>query len=236
MGHSTMNAPSRGLAKLTDAIHKLLATVPVDDAKVAEIERDNQAAAQVEKRRNRRARLNKLDIQLDRSIYSKVVSDVAYREGTSMVSVKRWLHRDDLKPTLVLVGGPGCGKSVAAAHAIASWEGTAYWVSGPELIRIFAATYGDDVREQRKIKKVELLVIDDPSTGADPVRECAILIDVLNSRKQRRTIITENLAYEAKDEAKETWRTRYTDPRLHSRLRESAVFVYDHGPDLRGTT
>lgn len=236
MGQGTMSEPSRGLGRLGDAIRNLLATVPIDEAKVAEIERDNQAAAQVENRRLRRERLRRLDIQLDRSIYSKIVSDVSYREGMSMVAVKRWLHRDDLKPTLVLVGGTGCGKSAAASWAIASWERSSYWVSGPDLVQIFAATYGDEVREQKKIKKTELLVIDDPSTGGNPARECAILIDILNSRKQRRTIITDNLAYASRDESKETWCARYGDPRLHSRLNQQAVFVYDDGPDLRGVT
>jgi DNA replication protein DnaC len=127
----------------------------------------------------------------------------------------------------VLTGGQGCGKSVAAAWAVATHEDPTVWVHALELERVFAAQFGDEIKQQERVCGARLLVLDDIGIEKDPAAMCQTLYRLLEARRQRRTIVTTNLS-----EAK--WLERYCEPRLVSRFRELAVFFVDRGLDLRG--
>jgi hypothetical protein len=223
-----MDGSAARLSELLTSLESLI----VDDAKAAEraaLIRESQA---IEGRQQRADRLDRLNVPLTTEMYKAIVASPElhphpHSKGTSLVAVQRWMCRNDLPPCLILVGRHGAGKSVAAAWAAANYEGPSTWTSGPELVRVFAANFdGDDRKTQKRIAKARLSVIDDVGTEIDAVRMCATLVEVLEQRKRRKTIITTNLSDVA-------WRERYADQRLHSRLRE-AVFVADNGPDLRG--
>lgn len=210
-----------------------LGLVRLSDERAAEYDRDKREFETSEGRHKRRDRLKSIDIELVRHVHEAIVASPDLKPhpespGTSLLAVKRWLRRDDLAPTLILVGQNGCGKSCAAAYACANFPGTEFWVSAEDLGRTYADYSDDAKRARRRIRRAELLVIDDVCTELDQVRVCAALVEALEHRKQRRTIITTNITPDG-------WKERFPDPRLHSRLKD-AEFVPDHGPDLRGTT
>lgn len=194
-----------------------------------------------EQRRIRTDRLHKLGISLHRSVHDKVLSNTGLLEllsetgpleGRSLITAQAFMARAE--PILALVGCAGCGKSVAAASCAVNFEGTCAWTTSPKLVRLAAASFGPEALEYRKLLGAELAIVDDVATEGDPVRECAALIEFIDARKHRKSIWTSNIAQSSEDETVETWETRFRDPRLHSRLKESVVFVYDDGPDLRG--
>jgi DNA replication protein DnaC len=218
--------PVRSLSEVLAGLESLI----VNDERAAEHDAIVREAKAVEERQRRADRLEALGIELERKTHGSVVAnaglDLPRPSGTSIRAVQRWLWRNDLKPTLVLVGGRGCGKSVAAAWAVANFAGSACWYSASDIMRIFASNFGDALKFQERVKLARLSVLDDVATEPDRARMCAALIEILEKRKQRKTIITTNLGLA-------DWVTRYPDERLHSRLKD-AYFVVDDGPDLRG--
>jgi len=209
--------------RLAEAISRasLLAQEPDEDhyRKVEELER-------AERRDRRRERLKAAGVELARSVHDAVVADSGLKETVSLGAVRRWWARRDPQ-MLVLNGGQGCGKSVAAAWAVATHEDSTVWVHALDLERIFAAQFGDEIKLQDRICSARLLVLDDIGIEKDPAPMCQTLYKILEKRKQRRTIVTTNLGEEA-------WFERYSETRLVSRFRELAVFFVDRGPDLRG--
>lgn len=222
----------RGMDKLASLLANLEPLI-LDDAEAAKTEAYNREAKAIEERRQRSERLEMLGVELDVSVHSKVIADNGLKLGTSMRAVQRWLWRTDIKPMLVLVGGRGCGKSVAAAYAAATYTDSVCWYSANDLVRFFSTNHAESLKEQKRAKFARLTVLDDVATEGDPVRMCAALIDILEKRKQKKTIVTTNNHLDSDKPGLESWLTRYPDPRLHSRLAESAVFVVDNGPDLR---
>lgn len=211
-------------------LFSVLGRLIVDESKAAEYDQWNREAQSVDGRRMRKERLKKLDLELERDIHQAIIESPDLQRhpespGISLSAVKHWLPRES-PITLILVGQNGCGKSCAAAYACANFPGTTHWITAADLIRVYG-DYGPDAeRARRRLRRCELLVIDDVATEMDPSKMCAALIEALDHRKQRRTLITTNLGPEA-------WAQRFQDPRLHSRLK-TAEFVPDHGPDLRG--
>jgi DNA replication protein DnaC len=184
------------------------------------------AAQKADERRQRAERLSKLGLELEADTHRAIVEDHGLIEGVSLTAVRKWLWNPSLEPILILVGAPGCGKSAAAAWAVASFTRSSCWYAAADVVRLFASGIDRDAEKARfRMKRSHLTVLDDVATEKDDVGMCAALIEILQSRDQRRTIITTN-------QSQADWLKRYPDPRLDSRLNR-AHFVYDKGPDLR---
>jgi hypothetical protein len=220
-----MTEPQRETTRLRDVLANLESLI-VDDAGSAEHERIVREAKAIEERHRRSDRLELLGIELAPKAHEAVISGRGLTQTTSLTAVQRWIWRPDLNPILVLVGEPGCGKSVAAAWAAANYSDSVSWLSSEEVVRTFTGSFGDATKVQERVKRARLSIIDDVAIEGNATRLCAALIEILQKREQRKTLITTNLGLEA-------WKKRYPDPRLHSRLKNS-FFVYDKGPDLRG--
>lgn len=185
-----------------------------------------KAAQKSDERRQRAERLDKLGVEVEPDTHRAIVEDTGLIDGVSMKAVRRWLWNPSLEPTLILVGAPGCGKSIAAAWAVASFTRSSCWYAAADVVRLFAANVDRDAEKARfRMKRSHLTVLDDVATEKDDVGMCAALIEILGCREQKRTIITTNQSHA-------DWLKRYPDSRLHSRLNR-AYFVYDNGPDLR---
>jgi DNA replication protein DnaC len=218
--------PTRIGASLSEALERLEHAI-FDPARLAENERLAREYEEADQRDRRRERLEALGIELEKTTHRQVVSNVGLKDTTSLIAVKRWLTSQSNYPMAVLTGNRGCGKSVAAAYVVANWDRSAAWSSAPDLTRVFSGHFGDALKRQETLKRARLLILDDVGTEGDAVRMCAALVELLDERKQRKTLVTTNLS-------KEAFLERYSDERLHSRLRELAGFVGDKGPDLRG--
>lgn len=221
-----MTEPSKLGASLSEALARFEQTI-FDESRVEENERLAKEHAASEARDRRKDRLDALGLELEYKFHQRILLDRDLKPTRSLVTVQRWLPRRDVPPMLVLNGNRGCGKSGAAAWAIANWEQSAHWCSAADLIRVFSGNFGDALKRQDTLKHARLLVLDDVGTEGDAVRMCSALVELLDERKQRKTIVTTNLN-------KEAWLARYPDERFHSRLKESAAFVGDKGVDLRG--
>jgi hypothetical protein len=144
-------------------------------------------------------------------------SELAARAVTAFVE-GRWR-------ILILGGGTGRGKSVAATWAAASMDGS-WWVSAKD-VRV-----GESWSEAfRRALKVPVLIIDDMGQEASEwaSKELEMLAE---SRfdKGKKTLITTNLL---RDEGKRSFLTAY-GARLLSRIdSDRGRFVMCLGPDLR---
>lgn len=154
---------------------------------------------------------------------------------------KRWVRNPEAPPILVLEGGYGSGKTIAAAWAVAA-HGSAVYVRAVDFA-IRAEPYSGDLARGIKplhIRRPALLVIDDLGTerrkaNGDPdPRFAPAIYDVFDQRcgplengRPRRTLITTNLD-------KEAFIARYAaDERNVSRLRRDAFFAPCGNTDLR---
>lgn len=221
-----MSEPTKLGAGLSEALARFEQTI-FDESRVAENERLAKEHQEADLRARRRERLEALGIELEHKLHRGVIAGLELKQTTSLVAVQRWLPRRGVPPLLVLHGKGGCGKSAAAAYAVANWEQSACWTSAADLIRTFYGNFGEAVTRQTTMKHARLLIIDDVGVESDSIRMCSALIELLDERKQRKTIITTNLN-------KEAWLARYPDERFHSRLKELAAFIGDKGADLRG--
>lgn len=213
-------------AELAAALAKL-EHVLVDPEVAEEHARQVREFELTETRRRRRERLESVEVELPYLAHKAVVDDAGLANGTSLEAVRRWLPRRDLPAMLVLSGTHGCGKTVACAWAVASTADSVAWSNALDLERTFAASFGPDATEQQRIRKARLTVLDDLGTEKDPAKMATTLFEIIESRKQRKTLVTTNMS-------KEKWLARYADVRLHSRYKESLIFVSDRGPDMRG--
>ena len=220
-----MSEPTKLGEGLSEALARFEQVI-FDPERMAENERLAKEHQESEARSRRRQRLEAVGIELERNLHRQVVYDRDLKPTRSLSAVRGWLPRRDY-PMLVLNGNRGCGKSGAAAYAIANWDQSAHWISAADVIRVFSGHFGDALKRQETMKRARLLVLDDVGTEGDASRMCSALVELLDERKQRKTIVTTNLN-------KEAWLIRYADDRLHSRLKESAAFIGDAGPDLRG--
>ena len=187
-------------------------------AEVDQREADQRRAER--ERRLDRARDCRLTASMRLAIESGGLADTEALRG-----VRRWAASG--RPLLILAGGVGCGKSVAAAWLIAE-VGGGVWLPAEQGCRIFAASYGQQFNTAERARDCPLLVLDDVGTEFDPLRMQHVLTELLEARKsaQHRTVITTNLA-------KGMMEQRYRSERLWSRMAELATWSYLTGPDLR---
>jgi len=221
----------RVTARLGDALRDVLARVErsgaVDDEAALEHERGKHEARQNIERdqRRERIRVSGVALALTGPVMDALVRGRLEPRGTSQRAAERWLAPGK-PPVLVLQGGAGCGKTVAAAMALAQFGGLQR--PAASVVRAFASRALDATAEQERMLATRLLVLDDLGTEHSRDREWMVLAlrELLEARQGARTLITTNLAREQAIEA-------YRDPRIESRLKVVA-WVRDTGPDLRG--
>jgi len=217
----------RALADLIAGYEKHL----VDPEVANDHERQVRESEAADERRRRRERLAEFDLELPYEAHQRIVRDENLLDRTSLVAVRRWLPRRDVPPMLVISGESGCGKTFAAAWAVANTQDSVTWTHAQDLERIFAVRFDRDstnglTKPQRRILLARLTVLEDIGTEKDAAEMTSTLLRILESRKQRKTLITTNMS-------KEAYFARFNDSRLHSRYKESLAFVYDKGGDLR---
>lgn len=176
-------------------------------------------------------------IECDLSFYFDRPDDRDELTATKMLaSVQAWMGRNDVAPVLILSGGPGVGKTVAAAWALASMASSAHaddFVKASTIARWFSAQFGEMVEWAEAAKRRPLLIVDDVGAEADPIQMSAALLELIDARQhsalRNRTILTTNLSPKA-------FANRYPDPRLASRMAPqfgAVRWCVASGPDLR---
>jgi DNA replication protein DnaC len=144
-----------------------------------------------------------------------------------LAHVRAW-HEQTARPILVLSGPQGRGKTLCAAWVLGDHGGR--YVGVEDFVRLAAARWGAEASRFIDLASAHTLVLDDvgreSTENAERVR--AALVELVDKRRgeRMRTIITTNLS--AKDFA-----TTYPDPRLTSRLSQSALWRTDTGADMR---
>ncbi len=141
-------------------------------------------------------------------------------------AIAAWVA-EEKSPIIMLCGGVGSGKTVAAATVIAQFGGL--FITAHRLLRLFSARF-QSIDWQDNVMNANTLVIDDigrerPTEHADLA---SALVEVLDSRQSwyRRTILTSNL-----DPTEFT--KVYKEQRLHSRIQETAKVVTSNAGDMR---
>lgn len=200
---------------------------PEYEAKLAEREAEYTRQMEAERKASARARrlevLRREQVPLDEKTEDAIVRGDGLRETRALTAVSGWIAKDDAPPVLVLSGGTGTGKSVAAAYALAKARG-GIWRTAAQLCRTFSASFGEQFEDQELCLTAFLLVADDVGAELEPHRERmgATLVELLEHRKRSprymRTIITTNLNRNA-------FERRYGSERMLSRLSREAGIV-----------
>lgn len=206
----------------------------INDAHAADVERSNRAASALKRRNEAADRIDSEGVPLTPDVAPAIRAGQLPSIATEAIAIVRdWMSTGDVQPILVLSGATGRGKDVAAAYALATGPDRCVWLAKSELLRVYAAYFGDGAERWSKALSSQLLVLSDIGTEKEYEVErmqCALL-DAIEERKRHvratRTIITTNMSERA-------WRTRYSDPRMHSRMLQSVTFQVCGGPDLRG--
>lgn len=219
---------------MTERLGKLLRLVKPSDAEFEQNERSWQQhereireAAEVERRCKRIDNLDAAkECRLSDAARHAIIKGDGLLPTTAIEAVRGWRAARISVPWLALSGGTGCGKSVAAAWMVADCGGM--WVRAERLVRVFAASFGDQFEEQEQIRDCAFLVLDDIGSELDAARMTSVLIELLDSRKSRRqaTLLTTNLG-------RPQFKDRYGNERLLSRLHESVQWEPISGTDLR---
>lgn len=210
------------------------ASLTTDDARAAEIERSNRVADALKRRNEAADRIDGEGVPLTPDVAGAIRAGRLPPIRTEALTIMReWMASDDAQPILVLSGGTGRGKGVAASWAFATGPERCAWVTKSELLRVSTAYFGAGADRWEKLLGCQLLVLDDIGTEKEHESERmeSALVDIFEERKRHvratRTIITTNMSERA-------WCARYRDPRLHSRMRMSVTYQVCGGPDLRG--
>lgn len=147
-------------------------------------------------------------------------------ETEPLKAVRAWLETD--VPILVLGGTVGRGKTVAACWAVVAKHGR--YMRARAFERLFAHRYGEEeLAEQERFMRSPLVVVDDIGGREDtPEGLGAYLLDLVDERRhaRTRTILITN-------QPRKVFEERYPDPRIHSRLKQSATWAITRGDDLR---
>lgn len=226
----------RGTRKLGDELAEVLARlrVAVSDDVVRDLDMRAEREAQEFARAQRRANLASEGVALRPEVERGLVCGEGLSESASLTAVRRWMALDAVPPVLVLSGGTGSGKTVAAAWALANSPHGGRWRTASQLARAFAGSFGESVEEQQGACECRLLVLDDLGAETAPAsRVAGMLVELLECRQRApartRTVVTTNLDRTA-------FAARYGDARLASRMAPEAgvvAWVSDRGRDLR---
>lgn len=206
----------------------MLASMPVLTPEQIEAEERKRAEAEeqrakAEHARRRRDAVESLgDLPIAREMLEPIV-DGSVGDSAAISAVRSW-YESKGKPVLMLLGGVGSGKTVAAGWLLAritmtERSASARYVKMRDVANLYRAGFGDDAKAFADVIKCGLLVIDELTTERDADLGRAALHEVIDERGTRRrpTLL---LANRTKDEIRE----RY-DARTIDRLRECAVVV-----------
>ncbi len=198
---------------------------------------------------NSREELNKtlgdhlLRCSVPQNLIRKLIESASISQNKALDSVNEWLAGDE--STLVLLGGTGCGKSLASGHALAqnTWtRSDVFWRMPGDMPAQWGwnGGYFCDVKRdltsghanieevfaiRRRATATTLLVLDEAGSEAKDAEEAIFSILADRTSSMKRSIITANLNPEA-------FKARY-GLRLISRILGSGRIVNVHGPDLR---
>ena len=221
----------RAECEARDAAEAAAAGISVDQLHARrEVEFEGLKRAEVEDR-NRQAREDAFDrykhLPITDLDMRAIVYDELGAEFEPMKAVREWLATD--VPILVLGGTVGRGKTVAACWAVVKHGGR--YMRAREFERLFAHRYGEyEIQEQHKFMRAALAVVDDIGGREDTAEGLgSYLLDLVDERRHARTrtvLIT--------NQPRKRFEEMYPDPRLHSRLSQSATWRVTRGDDLRG--
>lgn len=147
----------------------------------------------------------------------------ALRDTPAMSGARAWLESE--KHWLVLGGGVGVGKSVAAAFALAASPGKGAWLTASGFVATLGGFEGQ--RECERIKHLDVVVVDDFGTEHLSEFAASVFHEVLAARheNENRTILTHNLR-------RDVLRQRLGS-RLADRVASDCVYVECGGASLR---
>ena len=147
------------------------------------------------------------------------------RAPRALELTRAWMSPASQHPILVLFGGTGVGKTVAAAWALSQRPG--HYVEAETLCKESRSHFGGPSPEFWRYVRSEFLVIDELGMEHSEDLAAATLHEVVNRRQRlpKRTLLLGNLN-------RAQWTTRY-DSRTRSRLQEVGVIRRVDGMDLR---
>jgi DNA replication protein DnaC len=215
-------------ASLQELLARALPALYADEEALRAHELAELGELEAVERAARERRLRRSGASCSPEMREAIVSGSLDLEATrSARTVDRWLRSGHAFPTLVLSGGGGCGKSTAAAWALAQSASGGTVRSATAVARAWLSTTNRAGDEQDAMCIASLLVLDDVGTELGHQVEAmgAALRELLETRQHLRTIITTNLT-------KSAWAERYPDARIASRM-QRAAWVVDDGADLR---
>lgn len=224
--------------RLGDILAKCMAAAPtrtdeewaaVEEQRAREEMRQRQAEERLA-RETRAARLRDSGVCLEAGDVPAVVAD-ALEETRAVSVVSEWMGlvaKQEARRILILCGGVGIGKTVAASLAIAKWGG--HCIRAPQLAQRIDPWRSDaDAGHELVALGAYFLLLDDlgrdPEVEATPRWREAFGRFVDERQMHGYTIITSNLP-------RSKFRERY-DERTISRLNQCAKAVEMAGKDLR---
>lgn len=204
---------------------RLLPSIPVEPAAADEYwRRANQRNAEQDRQERAQVRAD----QASRLVAMGAPSRILAMENLDRTDAVIQLAHHMAAPggrVVVLSGGTGVGKTVAASHLLLNHDTDRVWFSAAsDLAKV--SIYGD-----WPWKRARVAVLDDLGTEfADTKQSFQTRLDALVSHfegsNKKRLIITTNLL-------KAPFRERY-GVRVASRIRQCDGFISVNGPDLRG--
>jgi len=208
----------------------LVAGLPVADDD--EIARREAEYAERERRQRRSQMFETIrGVPLKRELAVSVV-DGTLTNTVALQAVRSWL--DALadpkgKPTIMLLGGPGSGKTTAAAWAITQrcHSGDTPYRKMRDVAAACRASWGDEAADWHRTVSAGFLVVDELTTERDADHGRAALHELIDERqpRMRPTIL---IANRTKGEI-----AAHYDARTIDRLREGAVVVELAGKSMR---
>lgn len=156
----------------------------------------------------------------------EAIIDGSLERSSAGAAVHCWYQKPRAAPILVLAGTIGRGKTVAAASLIAEVGGR--YITAEPLLKLATNSYSEVAERYRVLSESTPVVVDDVGREERDDRFGIVLLNFLDGRRggRHRTLLITNLT-------QEQFLVRYPDERLRSRLRESARWALDLGPDLR---
>lgn len=189
---------------------------------------DDETTLEQQRLEERRRRVERLDLPLTAADFKRIV-ERDLLETRALRATRAWWERGETaRPWLLLFGSPGTGKTLAGVAALVQCEHGARYVGARRIEQVFGARYGVLVEAQQELQAANLLVVDDVGRELDRNALGAALVELLDVRRRSActTIVITNCDRAA-------FNARYCDPRLLSRLQQSARWAACTGPDLR---
>lgn len=197
--------------------------------------RKQLAKAGADVRAFREQRLRSSSARVDDDMFTALINGTLDPKFAPLVAARDWWAKKT-HPWIVLSGGTGIGKTVAAADVLLDHHGSYEWISVDEFVRYFQATWGPERAMQDRIKATQLLIIEDlGKEQAEPKAVIGALLEMLDCRlsvSRTPTIITTNMVADGGDKI-DGFKQRYNEQRLLSRMRQYVRWVALVGKDQR---